>query len=94
MTSLKTREVVSNLEKKGFLRQEGKHCLLILQVNGKMTSIHTMVSHGNKELDDYLINKMSIQVKLEKKKFIDFASCPFSAEDYLDELKELGYRFT
>lgn len=94
MTSLSTREVLSNLEKKGFLRREGKHTLLILQVHGKMTDIHTMVSHGNKELDDYLINKMSIQVKLEKRKFIDFASCPFSADDYLNELKRQGYCFT
>lgn len=94
MTILKAKEVVSNLEKKGFLRVENKHTFLIFQVNGKKTSIRTMVSHGSNEIDDYLINKMSIQVKLEKKKFIDFASCPFSTEDYLNELKGLGYCFT
>jgi len=94
MTTLKVKEVLGGLEKKGFLRYENDHTFLILHVNGKKTSIHTKVSHGSNEINDYLINKMSIQVKLEKKKFIELVSCPFSAEDYLNELKVQGYYFT
>jgi hypothetical protein len=91
---LKARKVVSSLEKKGFVQAEGDHTFLILYVNGKKTSIHTKVSHGSSEINDYLINKMSIQVKLERKKFLDLVNCPLSLEHYLEELKSQGYRFT
>jgi predicted RNA binding protein YcfA (HicA-like mRNA interferase family) len=93
MVTLKSRDVINSLEKKGFLRREGSHTFLILQVNGKKTSIHTMVSHGSKDIDDHLINKMSMQVKLEKNKFIDLATCPLSTDDYLKALKDQGYCF-
>lgn len=94
MTTLKVREVLRGLEKKGFLRSEGDHTFLIFYVNGKKTSIHTKVSHGSDEVDDHLINRMSIQVRLEKKKFVEMVNCPFSSEDYLKELKTQGYCFT
>ena len=78
MAALKARKVLSGLEKKGFVQAEGDHTFLIFYVNGKKTSIHTKVSHGSNEITDYLINKMSIQVKLEKKKFLDLANCLFT----------------
>jgi predicted RNA binding protein YcfA (HicA-like mRNA interferase family) len=68
LAALKARNVVSGLEKKGFVQAEGDHTFLIFYVNGKKTSIHTKVSHGSNEINDYLINKMSIQIKLENKK--------------------------
>ena len=94
MATLKTRQVLSGLEKKGFVQAEGDHTFLIFYVNGKKTSIHTKVSHGSNEINDYLINKMSIQVKLEKKKFLDLVNSPLSLEHYLEELKLQGYCFT
>jgi hypothetical protein len=94
MTTLKVREVLNGLESKGFLASEGDHTFLIFYVGGKKTSIRTKVSHGSKEINDYLIKRMSIQVKLEKKKFIDLVNCPFSVEDYLNELKAQGYCFS
>ena len=94
MANLKARDVLSGLEKKGFVQAEGDHTFLIFYVNGKKTSIHTKVSHGSNEINDYLINKMSIQIKLEKKKFLDLVACPLSLERYLEELKSQGYCFT
>jgi predicted RNA binding protein YcfA (HicA-like mRNA interferase family) len=94
LAALKARNVVSGLEKKGFVQAEGDHTFLILYVNGKKTSIHTKVSHGRSEINDYLISKMSIQVKLEKKKFLDLVNSPLSLEHYLEELKLQGYCFT
>lgn len=97
MTTLKVRTVLSGLEKKGFLESKARardHKFLIFYVNGKKTSIYTKVSHGSNEIDDYLINQMSIQVRLEKKQFIDLVSCPFSVEDYLKELTAKGFCFT
>jgi predicted RNA binding protein YcfA (HicA-like mRNA interferase family) len=94
MTTLRVRAVLSGLEKKGFLQSKGDHKFLIFYVNGKKTSIYTKVSHGSNEIDDYLINQMSIQVRLEKKQFIDLVSCPFSVEDYLKELEAKGFCFS
>ncbi|MGD0202656.1 MAG: hypothetical protein ABSC20_01965 [Candidatus Bathyarchaeia archaeon] len=94
MTILKAREILNGLRKKGFFQSEGDHTYLILYVKGKKTSIHTKLSHGSNEINDYLINKMSLQLKLEKKKFIDLINCPFSTEDYLKELNAQGYCFT
>jgi len=94
LAALKARKVLSGLEKKGFVQAEGDHTFLIFYVNGKKTSIHTKVSHGSNEITDYLINKMSIQVKLEKKKFLDLVNCPLSLKRYLEELKSQGYCFT
>ena len=93
MAALKARKVLSGLEKKGFVQAEGDHTFLIFYVNGKKTSIHTKVSHGSNEINDYLINKMSIQVKLERQKFLDLVNCPLSLGRYLEELKAQGYCF-
>jgi hypothetical protein len=94
LVNLKARKVLGGLEKKGFVQAEGDHTFLILYVNGKKTSIHTKVSHGSSEINDYLINKMSIQVKLDRKKFLDLVNCPLSLDHYLEELKSQGYSFT
>ena len=94
LATLKTRKILSSLQKKGFVQAERDHTFLILCVNGKKTSIRTKVSHGNKEIDNYLINKMSLQVKLERKDFLDLISCPLSLKQYLEELKTQGYCFT
>ena len=94
LTTLKAKEILTNLRKKGFIQAEGDHTFLIFYINGKKTSIHTKISHGNKEINDSLINKMSIQTKLEKKKFIDLVQCPLSNEGYVKELKAQGYFLT
>ncbi|MCW4001048.1 MAG: hypothetical protein NWE93_12495 [Candidatus Bathyarchaeota archaeon] len=94
MATLKAREVISSLKKKGFLQSEGDHTYFVLHVSGKKTSIRTKVSHGKTELDEYLLHMMSLQVKLEKRQFADLVNCPLSAQDYLRILEAQGYRFT
>jgi len=94
LATLKARKILSGLEKKGFVQAEGDHTYLILYVNGKKTSIRTKVSHGSNEINDYLITKMSMQVKLERKKFLDLVNCPLSLERYLEELRSQVYYFT
>ena len=90
MTILKVRDVLKGLGKKGFFPEEGDHTHLILHLNGKKTIIRTKVSHGSNEINDSLINLMSIQTKLDKKKFIDLINCPLSMEEYLQELRNQG----
>jgi hypothetical protein len=94
LVTIKTGKLLRGLQKKGFVQSEGDHTFLILCVNDRKTSIHTKVSRGGREIDDYLINKMSIQLKLERKKFLDLVNCPLSLEGYLKELKSQGYLFT
>ena len=94
MATLKAREVISGLKKKGFLQSEGDHTYFILYVNEKKTSIRTKVRHGRGEVDDYLLHMMALQAKLEKRQFMDLINCPLSATDYLKILEAQGYRFT
>lgn len=93
MATLKAREVSSSLKKKGFIQSESDHTYFVLYVNNKKTSIRTKMSHGKDEVDDYLLNMMSLQVKLEKREFIDLVNCPLSAQDYLKLLGARGYHF-
>ena len=90
MTTLKTRDVLNGLGKKGFRLSEGNHKYLIFYFNGKKSPIRTKISHGGKEIDDSLINLMSMQLKLEKTKFVDFIKCPLTQDDYLKELEAQG----
>jgi len=93
LVSLKARKLVKGLQKKGFVQATGDHTFLILWINGKKTSIYTKVSHGSSEIADYLVNKMSIQLKLEKQDFLDLVNCPLSLVDYLGLLETQGYCF-
>lgn len=93
MTTLKVRDVLNSLMKKGFVRSEGDHRHLIFYCNGKKTPIRTKVSHGSREVDDSLINLMSVQIRIEKKQFIDMVNCPFTHDDYLRELQSQGFTF-
>ena len=90
MTSIKTNKVLNGLITKGFYLSRGNHKHLVFQVDGKKTKIRTKVSHGSKEIDSHLINLMSLQLKLEKKQFIDLINCPLSSKGYLRELQKQG----
>ncbi len=94
MVTIKVRDVLNGLEKKGFSRSEGDHSHLVFYVDGKKTAIRTKVSHGSSEIDDRLIHLMSIQLRLDKRKFIDLICCPLTLDDYLKELEEQGITFT
>ena len=94
MGTIKVRDVLSGLERKGFCRTEGDHSHLILYVNGKKTPIRTKVSHGSNEIGESLIHLMSKQVRLDKKQFMDLIYCPLALPDYLKELEGQGFTFT
>ena len=93
MTTLKVREVLASLGRKGFQTKMGSHIFLVLWVNGKKTSIRTMVSHGSREVGDWEISKMAKQTKLKTPQFVNLVTCPMSPEQYLEHLKERGFEF-
>jgi hypothetical protein len=90
MTTLRARNVITGLMRKGFNRTNKHHVYLTLHINGKKTNVFTKISHGINEINDYLINRMSIQVKLEKNQFVDLVNCPLSLEQYTEELRLQG----
>lgn len=89
MSVLDAKKTHQNLLSKGFVSKKGDHKFLEYYHNGKLI-LHTKISHGEKELEDFHIGMMKRQCKLEKKEFIDLANCPLSAEAYLEILKQNG----
>ena len=90
MTVLKANKVINSLTKKGFKPDNRGHKFLFYYAKGKRTSIFTYVSWGSNEINDYLIGKMSNQVRLEKDQFIDLIECPLSEEAYRELLTKKG----
>lgn len=93
MAVLNAKTTYGNLKKKGFDDAPNKsddHRWLELFHNGKLV-LHTKISHGGKDLGDFLIKQMSMQCKLDKSDFMDLANCPLSKKQYFDILSEKGY---
>lgn len=89
MSVLDAKKTYQNLLAKGFKSAKGDHKYLEYYFNGKFI-LHTKISHGEKELQDFHIGMMKRQCKLEKKEFIDLANCPLSAKEYFEILKKNG----
>lgn len=90
---LDSKKAYKNLKKKGFVDSNSHSCdhkYLELYVDEKYVG-YTKLSHGQKDLDDFLIKQMSEQCRLSKQQFADLVNCPLSKEDYFKILKEKGY---
>ena len=94
MATLDAKRTLKNLKSKGFESAKSKsvdHNWIEFWYNGKLTRVKTKISHGEKELNDYLISCMSKQTYLSKNEFFDLANCPMSKEKYLTILKGKGF---
>lgn len=88
-TTVKTKDIDRSLCKKGFeCVKDSDHVRYILYVNGVKTRIRTKMSHGENEIGDNLVLKMSHQLKLSKSGFMDLIRCPLSKEEYVKILRE------
>ncbi|MBT4526404.1 MAG: hypothetical protein HOC24_07630 [Deltaproteobacteria bacterium] len=87
---LKHSEVESSLLRKGFQASGKKHLMYYFYYKNKKTPVFTFLSHGKQDIDSYLISKMSKQVKLSKKDYLDLINCPLTKEKYTEKLKGLG----
>lgn len=92
MTTRKVRDVTSSLVKKGFERSEGDHVFFTYYRTGdqKKTAVFTKVSHGEVEVDDFLLGKMAQQCKLTKADFLALVDCPMARADYEARLRSRG----
>lgn len=84
---LDAKKALKSLKKKGFSSYNGDHKFLEFHYKGKLI-LHTKISHGEKELNDYLIAQMSKQCKLSKSDFSDLVECPLTAQGYIQKLLE------
>jgi len=92
MAMLKTKDVSASLCRKGFVeRVEKHHKYYFLYCDGIKTTIKTYISHGDKEVGDYLQGQMAKQTKLVKKDFVRLVECELSGEDYVRLLRGSRY---
>lgn len=73
--------VRNSLLEKGFGLENNNHKMFYYYMDGKRTSIRTMISHNSDEIDDFLIGKMKNQLKLSKEQFLDLVDCPLTKEE-------------
>jgi predicted RNA binding protein YcfA (HicA-like mRNA interferase family) len=90
MAVLDAKKTYKNLKSKGFEDANNKsddHKYLNFVHNDKII-LHTKISHGSKDLNDFLIKQMSSQCKLSKEQFKDLANCPLSENEFIQILKD------
>lgn len=87
---LKVRTIQTALRRKGFEERQGSHYFYHLYVDGKKTRVHTMVSHGDREIGDKLIKDMSKELMLPKAEFLRLVKCSLSGEEYVAFLRAEG----
>ena len=94
MPSWKWKEVRKALTSKGFVHDDNTtHEMYRFVYEGKITSIRTMISFGNKkELNSRspLATRFQQQTLLQNKQLTDFLNCPLSEQDYIEILKSKG----
>lgn len=79
----KQKNVEKALKSKGFVQIDDHHRYFVYHLlNGKKTKIYTYTSHGNKEIDDFLIRQMANQCMLSKNDFLKFIDCSLKQNEY------------
>jgi hypothetical protein len=86
----KVRDIESALQKKGFIKKTTHHKLFYLCINGRITGIHTFLSHGVGEYNDTLLAKMKRQMHLSGNELDAFIQCSLTSEEYVALLDERG----
>ena len=89
---LSIREIQQGLRKKGFVAENKHHQLYRLELEGEITSIRTMISHGSKKKDygEELISRMRRQLKLDtKSQLVDLVKCPMTFDEYVAHLRTI-----
>ncbi len=86
----KNGEAKKKLERKGFINTHTKgKFFMVFYYNGRKTRAHTILNlRPNKIIGKGLFNKISSDLFLNKKEFIDLLDCDMSENDYLQILIE------
>jgi hypothetical protein len=68
-----TEVLIDALLKKGFEKVETHHTMLWFVAQGRRTSIHTWVSHGQRKLDERLLRLVARELRLSKAELLKFS---------------------
>lgn len=91
MSVVQSRDVDRALLKKGFRREDRGDRFYYLYAGGRKREIFTFMSHtSNMDLGDSLIGKMSKQLCLTKRQFLELVKCTMTGEAYLELLVKAG----
>jgi hypothetical protein len=82
--TIKVRDAATSLNAKGFARaKERDHLYFFYWLEGKKTAVHAKISHGAKEIDDYVLGKIRKSLRLDtKRQAADLLQCPMTKADY------------
>ena len=87
MSIRKAREVKQALNCKSFREDATRDRIYyFLYYKGRKTSIHTKISHNEKDIGSSLLSQMARQLKVSKSQFNDLLDCPLTADAYLEFL--------
>ena len=82
---VKARDVIRALEKKGFGKNNSKDIRYVYyKMDGKKSKISTMISHGEIEIGDTLLGRMSSQMNISRSRLNEFIECSLTQEQYQD----------
>lgn len=88
MTRFKARDVDRALVGKlGFEKHDTHHHVYRLWLDGQLVA-RTFMSHGERELSQFLADKMAKQMRLRLSEFTDAVNCPLSQEAYYQLLRQ------
>jgi predicted RNA binding protein YcfA (HicA-like mRNA interferase family) len=92
MSTRKCKDVEAALVKKGFQRREGDHQYFVYHrsSDAKKTSVFTKISHGEREIGDFLLGQMAKQCKVNRADFLELVDCPLDRAGYEARLIEQG----
>jgi hypothetical protein len=87
----KTKHMESALGKKGFERDNRHHRIWRLWVNGRVSTVSTMFSHGATDYGINLLKKVSRQLNLTADEFDKFMDCPMDGDEYRQLMIDRGH---
>lgn len=88
MTTLDARVVRAALEAKGMTASRSHHIMLEKRYEGG-PHLHTRLSQGVKQLDDYLIGLLAKQCALRKPDFVRLIECSLTADGWDAKVREV-----
>jgi len=97
MTQMKSRKIITGLQRKNFLPTKSKsdHLWYYLLIDGKLDArIRLKISHGKKGTNIHrgILNSIIKSLKLDSiEQFTDLVECPMSYKVYIKHLKENNY---
>lgn len=88
MTRYRVRDVDRALVGKlGFEKHDTHHHVYRLRLDGQLVA-RTFMSHGERELSEFLADKMAKQMRLRISEFSDAVNCPLTQEAYYQLVRQ------